>query len=195
MHRFEKINNLSINIFELKFYLDENKWKLSLIPIEISKIESDRVVDRLIYKKHYALIKKLNLSLGDHHKNLMCRRCLNSYTSEIMLMIHEPKCESIDITTIRVSSESHPHSEDHFHKKTLYFRKYADFAADKKTYNSSTGNKTTNIYKQIPILNGYHTESELEDVLKSGYFKSPLVYNIVDWFINEVIYLENKMVF
>ena len=37
--------------------------------------------------------------------------------------------------------------------------------------------------------------SELEGVLKSEYYKSPLGYNNVDWFVNEVIKLENKMAF
>ena len=36
-------------------------------------------------------------------------------------------------------------------------------------------------------------ESELEDVLQSSYYKSPLGYNNIDWFVNEVIKLENKM--
>ena len=58
VQKFEKLNNLSINIFELNFYQDTIKWKQNLIPIEISKNESDRVVDLLIYKNHYALIKK-----------------------------------------------------------------------------------------------------------------------------------------
>ena len=44
MYRFEKINNLSINIYELNF--DQNKYKL--IPIEISKNKSDKVIDLLI---------------------------------------------------------------------------------------------------------------------------------------------------
>ena len=57
------------------------------------------------------------------------------------------------------------------------------------------GNKTTNIYKQNPILNGYEIVSELEDVLQSGYHKSPLGYDNVDWFVDEVIKLENKMAF
>ena len=52
MHRFEKLNNLCINIFELNFYQDENKWKHNIIPIEISKNELDRVADLLIYKNH-----------------------------------------------------------------------------------------------------------------------------------------------
>ena len=35
----------------------------------------------------------------------------------------------------------------------------------------------------------------MEDVLKSEYYKSPLGYNNVDWFINEIMKLENKMAF
>ena len=54
------------------------------------------------------------------------------------------------------------------------------------------GNKTTNIYKQNPVLNGYEIVPELEDVLKSGYYKSPLGYDNVDWFVDEVIKLEKN---
>ena len=32
----------------------------------------------------------------------------------------------------------------------------------------------------------------MEDVLKSGYYESPLGYNNVDWFVIEVIKLEKK---
>ena len=66
----------------------------NLILIEISKNdESKRVVDLIIYKNHYVLLKKLNVFLGDHHKSFIYRRCLNSYTSKNMLMIHKRKCE------------------------------------------------------------------------------------------------------
>ena len=61
VHKFEKPNDLSINIFELNFYQDKNKQKHNLLPIEIGKKESHRVVDLLIYKNHYGLIKKLNV--------------------------------------------------------------------------------------------------------------------------------------
>ena len=37
VHKFEKLNNLSINIFELNFYLDNKIWKHKLIPLEISE--------------------------------------------------------------------------------------------------------------------------------------------------------------
>ena len=35
----------------------------------------------------------------------------------------------------------------------------------------------------------------MEDVLESGHYESPLGYNNVDWFVKEVIKLENKMAF
>ena len=105
----EKLKNLSINIFELNIYQDKNEWKHNLLPIDVSKIESYRVVDLIKYKNHYALIKKLKVILGDRHKNFICRRCLNTYTSENMLKKQKPKCENNDTTTIRTSLESHLH--------------------------------------------------------------------------------------
>ena len=116
VHQINDLNNLSVNIFEINFYQDKNKWKHDLIPIEISKNESVRVVDLLLYKNHYALIKKLNVFLRDHHKNFICRRCLNSYTSENTLRIHKPKCENNDITTIRTSIDFH------FHWKNIFIK-------------------------------------------------------------------------
>ena len=112
-----------------------------------------------------------------------------------MLMSHKPKCENNDITTIRTSPDCHLNWKKHFHKNPLYFRIYAHFESDNEKDNRIIGNKTTNIYKQNPVLNGYRIESELEDVLQSGYQKSLLGYDNVDWFVNEVIKLENKMAF
>ena len=50
-------------MFELNFYQDKDNGKHNLIPIEVSKNISDRVIDLIIYKKHYALIKKINVFL------------------------------------------------------------------------------------------------------------------------------------
>ena len=35
----------------------------------------------------------------------------------------------------------------------------------------------------------------MEDVLESGFYQSPLGYNNVDWYVNQVIKLENKKAF
>ena len=83
--KFNEINTLSVNIFELIFYQDQNKWKHKLIPIEIGENNSDRVIDLAIYKKHFFLIEKLDVFLGDHNKKYICRQCFSSDTSENML--------------------------------------------------------------------------------------------------------------
>ena len=126
VHKFEKLNKLSINIFELNLCQDQNKWKHKLIPNEVSKNESDRVIGFIIYKHLYALIKELTVFLGEHHKIFICRRCLNSYTSEKMLLLHEPKCQNNLIITLRTTNESHIQWKNQFHKNPLYFTIYAD---------------------------------------------------------------------
>ena len=78
----------------------------------------------------------------------------------------------------------------HFHKNPSHFRIFADFEADIEKDNSSLGNKTTNVQKQNPVPNGCRIISELEDVLKSRYHKSPLGYNNVNWFADVVIRIE-----
>ena len=78
VHKFEKLKIYSINIVELGFYPDQNKWKQKQLTIEVSKNSSDRVVDLLIYKDHYVLIKKLNVSLGNHKCKYLLSRSLSS---------------------------------------------------------------------------------------------------------------------
>ena len=110
-----------------------------------------------------------------------------------MLMKHKQKCGDDNITSIKTSNESHLHWKKYFHKNPFYFRVYADFEADNEKHNSTIGSRGTNVYKQNPVLNGYHIESELEDVLQSECHKSPLGYDNVGWFVNEVKKLENKV--
>ena len=61
VHRFNELNNLSIKKFELNIYQDQNKWRHNLIPIEVSKNNSDKIIDLAIYKNHYVLVKILDV--------------------------------------------------------------------------------------------------------------------------------------
>ena len=47
---------------------------------------------------------------------------------------------------------------------------HSRFEADNEIDNSDIGNSTTNIYRQNPVLIGYHIISDLYDVLNSGYY-------------------------
>ena len=149
VHKFNELNNLCVNIYELNFYQDGDKWKHNLIPIEISKNGSDNVTDLIIYKNHYALIKKLHVFLGYHNKSFVCRRCLSSYTCEHPLKNQKEICGDDNICTIRTSNESHLFWKKLFHENPLYFRIYADFEADNEKDNSKIGNKTTTFTDKI----------------------------------------------
>ena len=112
----------------MNFYEDHRKWRHKSIPIEISKKDTDRYIDLAIYKNHYVLIKKLDVFSGDHTKKFICRRCLNSYTNENMLLLHKPKCEINDITTIRISNELHLHRKKDFQIKIHYILGYTQIS-------------------------------------------------------------------
>ena len=119
MYRFEKLNSLSINIYELNFYHDQDEMKHKLIPSEISKNESDKVIDLLIYKNHYVHIKKLNVFIGKHDCKYICKKCLNSYTSHNMLIKHKTPCGVNQ--KLKTSPNSHIYWKKHFQKNKLYF--------------------------------------------------------------------------
>ena len=119
---------------------------------------------------------------------------MNFHTSQIVLIKHKQQCGEQDITSLRLRNESHLFWKKLFHKNPLFFRIYSDFEADNEIDNTYKGNKTTNFYKQNPILNGYYIISELDDVLKNGYQESPLSYNNLDWFVDRIKKLENKVV-
>ena len=103
------------------------------------------------------------------------------------------RCEQQEVTSIRTSNGSHLYWKNHFRRNPLCFGIIAVFEANIQIDDSVIGNKTTINYSRNPVLNGYYTISELEDVLKSGYQESPLGYDNVDWFVDEVIKLEHKM--
>ena len=130
-----------LNVYGFNFYQDGSNWKLNLIPIKISKIESDKVIDLILYKNHYALIKKCHVILGNRNKRFVCRQCVNFYRNENTLINHKEKCDDDNICTIKTSSDSYLYCNKHFHKNPLYFRFIVDFEADNGSDVSSTGNQ------------------------------------------------------
>ena len=106
-------------MFELNFHQDQNKWRHELISIEVSKNESDRIIDSLVYKNHYAPTKKLPRLLGNHICNYVCRQCLKSYSCQIVLIKHKQQCGEHDIASLRLSKESHLYWKKPFHKNPI----------------------------------------------------------------------------
>ena len=51
VQEFEKLHNLSINILELKFYQDQNKWKHKIFPLESVKTIQIKLLTSYYSKK------------------------------------------------------------------------------------------------------------------------------------------------
>ena len=69
VHKFNEINNLSVNIFEIIFYQNQNKWRHKSIPFDISKNESDRVVDLNNLQNSLYSHQKIKCILGRSSQN------------------------------------------------------------------------------------------------------------------------------
>ena len=93
-------------------------WKHQLIPFELSKNNSNRFVDLLIYENLHVLVNKLHIFQGNHNCKFVCRRCSTSYNSQIVLLQHKQRCEQQEITNIRASNEFH------FFWKSTFIRNY-----------------------------------------------------------------------
>ena len=120
---------------------------------------------------------------------------MSSFSSQNVLAKHNQRRERQEITSIGRSNESNIYWKKNFHKNPFYSRINTDYEADNEIDKSNIGNKTTNIYKQNPVCDGYYIVSELDDVSKSGKYQSPLGYDNINWFVDEVKKLENKMAF
>ena len=134
--KIERMNNLTINTFELKIYQEGINWNHKLIPIEVSENNSETVIDLVIYKNHYAFIKKLRVFLRKKDSKFVCRGCLTCFKNGNVLMKHIERCNKQDFTAIRfpsISKDSHLKWKKHFHKIPLYFRIYGDFECNNKT--------------------------------------------------------------
>ena len=75
--------------------------------LKISKENSKKVVDLLIYKNQYVLNKKLHNFIGNQKSNFGCRRFLSSHSIQNVLFEHKQRCDEQEITSIRTSNESH----------------------------------------------------------------------------------------
>ena len=98
-------NHLSINVFE--YSTDEdNDYKL--VALYISKnIENRRIIDLILYKNHYILLKKLQVFIGKHDNIYVCRNCLSSYSVQSELITHKRLCGNKNKSVYKPSKETH----------------------------------------------------------------------------------------
>ena len=193
--KFEKLNNqLSINVFE--YSTDEdNDYKL--VPLCISKnIENRRIIDLILYKNHYKLLKKLHVFIGKYDNTFFCRNCLNSYSVQSKLITHKRLCCNNNKSVYIPSKESHVKWNKYYQKMPIYSIIIADFEARNEPIinQDNAVSKTIDVCKQIPCCNGFYVINKINDLpIKMDYYKSTFGENNVKWFLNKIYNIEFQM--
>ena len=171
--KFENLNNLNINVFELNGNV--------LTPIQVNKNYLQPQIDLLLYQNHYCLITKLHCLINkDSHMKHVCRRCLTAFSSQPVLIDHMERCKKQQPTKITFSWKDQLKFEDYYMKVPVPIRVYADFECINQPQN------TPNVlFKQIPIAVGYYVIS-----LFGKYYYSYFGTDCTKWFVNRMLTLE-----
>ena len=98
---FKEMKISSVNKIDLRFYQEENEWRLKSVPIEVSKNVSDRVFDSLITKNLFILKKKLFVFKCKHDSKNICRWCLSSYLIQNGSTKHKQRRKLEKITDLK----------------------------------------------------------------------------------------------
>ena len=193
--KFEKLNNqLSINVFE---YSKEDDNDYNLVPLYISKtVENRRIIDLVLYKNHYILLKKLHVFIGKHDNSFVCRNCLSSYTVQSKLITHKRLCCNKNKSVYVQSKESHVKWNKYYQKMPIYSIIIADFEAKNEPIINQdiVVSKTIDVCQQIPNCNGFYVINKISNLpIEMDYYKSTFGENNVTWFLNKINNIEFQM--
>ena len=200
--RFEKQNNISVNVFGF-----ENV----LLPLYITKEHFNTHVNLLLYSqgtiRHYCLIKDLNKLLYDQNRKkarmYYCRYCLHGFIREDLLQDHEPNCSQHGPQRIELPDEENSslYFKDYHKQLKVPFAIYADFESLTAKIDSVQPNpeksSTEKYQHHQPCGFSYIVISDHEK-----YSKPPIVYrgeDAVDKFLEclqeEQKYIQEKLDF
>ena len=190
--KFEKLNNqLAINVFE---YTTEEDNDYKLAPLYISKhIENRRIIDLILYKNHYILLKKLYVFIGKHDNSYVCRNCLSSYSIQSELITHKSLRGNKDKSVYIPSKETHVKWNKYYQKKPIYSIIIADFEARNEPIINQDGviSKTIDVCNQIPSCNGFYVINKINNLpIEMDYYRSSFGQNNVQWFLNKINNIE-----
>ena len=119
--KFENQNKLCINVFEL----NENNV---IEPKYINKNYTKPQIDLLLYKNHYCLITKLHTLISNNsHTKYICRRCLNTFSTQLVLNTHINMCQNNEACKIIFPKDDQLNFNQNFMKIGIPIRVYYDF--------------------------------------------------------------------
>ena len=200
--RFEKQNNISVNVFGF-----ENV----LFPLYITKEHFDTHANLSLYSqgttRHYCLIKDLNKLLYDQNRKkarmYYCRYCLHGFIREDLLQDHKPHCSQHGPQRIKLPDKENAslYFKDYHKQLKVPFTIYADFESLTVKIDSAQPNPEKSSTEKYQ----HHQHCGFSYIVISdneNYSKRPVVYrgeDAVDKFLEclqeEQKYIQEKLDF
>lgn len=194
--KFEKLNNISINVYGL----DYHKRKIDVVgPLHYTKEKKDRHINLLYFKNgdcsHYCYIKNLSKLLGSQLsknkcKKWICDRCLQYFGTEALLTKHEDDCKHFDAVKIEMPNEDNKwlFFKNFINKERHPFVVYADFEAltcPIDTCQPDPAVSYTNAYQNhVPCAIGFQVVCSYDESLSFyDYYQGP---DAAKWFIKRM---------
>ena len=177
--KFEKLNTLNINVFELQSNV--------LRPVYINDHYQDKQIDLLLYKNHCLIthIQRLISNKKNSHMQWVCRRCLTCFSNTITLNSHIDRCIHQNPIKISFSNKDCIQFEKFFMKIPIPIKIYADFECINNRINNQISDKSQILFEQKPIAVGYYFIFNQY----SEYF-SYFGTDCVEWFTNRMFEIE-----
>ena len=201
--RFEKQNNISINIYKLDnskkslfvvpHYLTENKRErhVNLLLIQDKYIDND-MADLTPPKFHYVLIKNLSRLLSRQlskkkQQKFICDRCLHYFYSSEKLNSHLIDCKKLNhcvIPKLPTPENSILKFTNYSQKKTVPFVIYSDIECLLSPITSDVAHNTTKYQEHVPFTIGYYVKCAYDDSL--SFYKQYTGPDCMQWFVNQL---------
>ncbi|XP_043275302.1 uncharacterized protein [Venturia canescens] len=187
--KFEKMNNLSINVYSEKEEV--------ILPVRVSKEKKERHFNLLYIEDvsgcgigHFAWIKNLSRLVNsqlnsDGHKKYICDRCLHYFPTIDKLQFHEVDCGVINDCAVRLPAENDKWLEftNANRKERLPFVVYADLECILEKTSAEEREKNKSQHHRVFSV-GYYVKCSYDDSL-SGYHERR-GEDCVEWFVEEL---------
>lgn len=207
--KFEKQNNISVNVYALKLYRDN----FTVTPARVTKTKLERHVNLLMIqnkyfnekyndeihddndddddiKYHFCWIKDLSKLVSSQlskykGKLWICDICLNYFNNEKKFNLHSIDCSEINKCKVSFPKESKISFKNFNYKEPIPFVIYSDFEAILEPFADNCHHTHTSKYqKHIPFSVGYYFKCHYDDRL--SYYRSCRSANCVEWFVTEL---------
>lgn len=202
MEKFEKLNNISINVFGFE---DGDVFPLYLTKLPNGYKEVDLLYFSNEEKSHFCLVKNLDHFLGSttkfHTKRYYCRRCLHGFIRSDLLNEHRPYCNKFDFQKVEFPKQGNDiiSFKDFDKQIPVPFVIYADFEAFARKVDTCLPDpdKSSTTHRTKFEACGY---SYIVVSTNERYTKSPVVYrgddavqHFFDDMLKEEEYIKEKL--